>query len=88
MKANEATAHSLRLRKEQFDKAADHAFGAAATDGEVAERLGLDPSSLSLYRNGHRQPPRTLITKLLATFPDLKFEDLFETVAEPERDRQ
>jgi transcriptional regulator with XRE-family HTH domain len=83
--ANEATAHRLRLRKEQFDQAADRAFGDQATDGEVAERLGLDPSSLSLYRNGHRQPPRTLITKLLATFPDLEFEDLFEVVPETER---
>lgn len=83
MTANEATAHRLLLRKSPFDEAADRAFGSEAKDWQIAEHLGIDPATLSLYRNGHRQPPTTFVAKVLATFPNLKFEDLFERVTEP-----
>lgn len=86
MRANEATAPRLRLRKKRFDQAADEVFGSKLTDRKVAARLGVDPSVLSLYRNGHRQPPTAFITQVLAAFPNYKFEDLFEPATEPERD--
>jgi hypothetical protein len=82
--ANEQPAPRLRLRKEAFDEVADRVFGADMPDYRIAEQLGTDAASLSLYRNGHRQPPPAFIATVLARFPQAKFEQLFEHAA-PQR---
>lgn len=78
--ANNASLPRLRLRKVEFDRAADAHFGADTPDAQVAKALGVDKAVLSLYRNDKRQPPSSFITTVLSTFPDATLERFFEYV--------
>lgn len=67
----------LRLRTEAFDAWAVQMFGESTSKTQVAERLGTDKATLSLYRNHRRTPSRRFVNTVLA-LPGAAFDQLFE----------
>lgn len=66
----------LRLKTPEFDLLARARFG-VETDRDVAQRLGVNKTNLSLMRNGHMQPGEILIVRIM-TGLNCRFEDVFE----------
>jgi transcriptional regulator with XRE-family HTH domain len=69
----------LRLKTEKFDELAAAVTG-ARTDRELADRLGVSYNHLSQVRNHHRTPGNQFIANVCTAMPNVRFEDLFETV--------
>jgi hypothetical protein len=66
----------VRLRTEQLRLHAGHA--GAATNAAIAALLGMDPANVGRLLSGEIQPGESTIACVLAAFPDLQFEDLFD----------
>ena len=82
MKAHDlltASGARLRLKTEAFDRLAREALGADASDSKIAAHLGVDKSSLSQFRNGHRYASLRFAERTCAAFNAVA-DDLFEVV--------
>ena|ERR1039457_2693529 len=51
-----------------------------ATDGSVAGCLGMDRSTVNRVMHWRQRPSSKFMAQVLAAFPELRFEDLFEVV--------
>lgn len=69
----------LRLRTEEFDRIARALLG-VETDRQVAERLKVNTTTLSLIRSGKRFAPAGFIAMVMAEMPGVPLERLFEAV--------
>jgi hypothetical protein len=78
VRATKSSRLRLLLRKGQFDAACAERFGEETPKWQIADALETNAARLSLYRNGHQQPPADFVARVLATFPGTRFEDLFE----------
>lgn len=73
---------TLRLRTRQLDKYMR--LAGIGSKAELARRMGMATSSVTRVLAGSYRPGETFISRLMAAFPDLEFEDLFEVIdAEP-----
>ena len=75
----------LELRTAEFDAAAAELLGEKASKTQVAEHLGIDKATLSLYRHQRRTPSRRFVETVLATFPDATFKRFFTYAGSNER---
>lgn len=73
---------TLRLREEQLTKY--RKLAGITTNDELARRMGIDPGNLSRVLRGHQSPGPKFIASLVAAFPGMDLDDLFEVVAEAE----
>lgn len=68
----------LRLRTEQLAKF--RTLAGVKTDRELAERMGIDGGNLSRVLAGKQEPGSRFISALVAAFPGLDLDDLFEVL--------
>jgi hypothetical protein len=71
----------LRLRTEEFDRLA-RAFMGVDTDVEIAARLKVDTSTLSLIRTGKRYVSSGFVASVMKEMPDVPLDRVFEPIAE------
>jgi hypothetical protein len=71
-------ASAIRLRTEQFRRRAR--LHGLDTDTALAAHLGINRSTLFRMLNGDAAPGEKFMAQVLAAFPELRFEDLFEVV--------
>ena len=69
----------IRLRLDRFEEYAGKL--GLITDGDRAERIGVDRSTFSRIRKGEIVPGERFIVGCLVAFPNAKFEDLFAVVS-------
>lgn len=69
---------TLRLRTEQVAKY--RSLAGLATDRALAERMDFDAGNLSRVLAGKQAPGPKFIAALVAAFPGLDLDDLFEVV--------
>lgn len=50
---------------------------ASLTNQEFARKLGLDPALIGKLKKGRLKPGEKFISRILAAFPEIKFDDLF-----------
>jgi transcriptional regulator with XRE-family HTH domain len=67
---------SVELRAAQFKRYAE-AQG-LSTDSAIAERIGLDRTTVFRLFRGDVSPGERIIATVLIAFPDRRFEDFFE----------
>lgn len=77
--AEESASASVRLRAEQFTRYLE-AQGIKG-HAEIADRAGLDKTTVFRLLKGQSDPGGRFIAAILATFPDRCFEDFFEVTA-------
>lgn len=66
------------LRRNQYDKYC--ALAELTTQSQQADAFGQSEAYISRVRRGRREVNAQFIAGVLATFPDLRFDDLFEVV--------
>lgn len=66
----------LRLKTEQLAKY--RGVAGLGTDVALAERMRHDPGNLSRVLRGKQEPGPRFIAQLVAAFPGLDLDDLFE----------
>ena len=71
-------ASAIRLRPEQFRRRAR--LNGLETDTALAAHIGINRSTLFRMLNGDAAPGEKFMAQVLAAFPGLKFEDIFEVV--------
>lgn len=71
---------TLRLRKDQLGKF--RKLAGIETDAALATRMGIDAGNLSRVLRGAQQPGPRFIASLVAAFPGMDLDDLFEVVDE------
>lgn len=69
---------TLRLRADQLGKY--RGVAQINTDEALAKRMGMDPASVSRVLRGTAVPGPKFIGALVAAFPGLTIDDLFEVV--------
>lgn len=69
---------TLRLKSEALSKY--RRIAAIDTDAELAARMGIDAGNLSRVLKGTQSPGSKFIASLVAAFPGLELDDLFEVV--------
>lgn len=75
---------TVKLRKEVWDR---HMNARGLTTPEArAEHIGLSRTTVWRIEDGRMKPGEGFVAAVLARFRDLKFEDLFDVVREPERE--
>jgi transcriptional regulator with XRE-family HTH domain len=57
---------------------------ASLTNQEFARKLGLDPALIGKLKKGRLKPGEKFISRILAAFPGVKFDDLFYLEAPPD----
>lgn len=70
---------TIRIRSDNLSIA--RAAAGLDSDAALAHAMGLHSTSVYRTLSGQAQLGATFIAALLATFPDRKFDDLFEPVA-------
>lgn len=71
---------TLKLRKDQLTKF--RKLAGIETDAALAARMGIDAGNLSRVLRGAQQPGPRFIASLVAAFPGMDLDDLFEVVDE------
>lgn len=79
--ATAPTRRRLRIRRQGWDKATEHAR--LNTDKDVADALGISTTTMWRLRHGHTNVGEKVIIRALDAMPSAKFEDLFRIVDEP-----
>ena len=69
---------TLRLRTEQLSKY--RTLAGLTTDASLAERMKVDPATVSRVLRGHQAPGPRFIAALVDAFPGMDLDDLFEVV--------
>lgn len=69
---------TLRLRVDQLVKL--RTLAGITTDNALAERMRMDPASVSRVLRGKQAPGARFIAALVACFPGWDLDDLFEVV--------
>lgn len=69
---------TLRLRTDQLAKF--RKLAGVATDDALAKRMGVDPGTVSRVLRGKNEPSPKFIAALVAAFPGMDLDDLFEVV--------
>lgn len=67
---------TVRLRTGQFERYVESQ--GLKGYGAIAERTGLDRTTVFRLLNGRSDPGERIIATLLLAFPDRRFEDFFE----------
>lgn len=70
---------TLRLRTDQLAKY--RAVAGLNTDTALAERMGIDPSTVSRVLRGEQSPGVKFIPGVVSAFKGLTLDDLWEVVA-------
>lgn len=70
----------IRLKREQLDKYMR--LAGVTTETALADRMGVDKSSVYRVFMNRVTPGEKFIAGLLAAFPTLDFADLFEVITE------
>lgn len=73
---------TLRLRAQQLAKY--RKLAGITTDDALARRMGVDPATVSRVLRGKQEPGSKFIAALVAAFPGMDLDDLFEVVTEKE----
>jgi transcriptional regulator with XRE-family HTH domain len=76
----------LRLRAEQLAKY--RRLAGIETDDALAKRMGVDPGNLSRVLRGRQSPGPKFIAALVAAFPGMDLDDLFEVVTDDESEAE
>lgn len=71
---------TLRLRTTQLAKYRQ--LAGCTTDDALAKRMHVDPATVSRVLRGLQAPGPKFIASLVAAFPGLDLDDLFEVVPE------
>lgn len=66
----------LYLRDDQLKKL--RVLAGLTTDAALAERMNHDPGNLSRVLRGKQEPGPKFIPRLVAAFPGMDLDDLFE----------
>lgn len=69
---------TLRLRTEQLVKF--RTLAGVTTDDALAKRMGVDPATVSRVLRGKQEPGGKFIAALVAAFPGMDLDDLFEVI--------
>lgn len=69
---------TLRLRTAQLVKY--RTLAGIATDDSLAKRMGVDPATVSRVLRGKQEPGPRFIAALVAAFPGMDLDDLFEVI--------
>lgn len=69
---------TLRLRTEQLTKY--RKLAGLKTDASLAERMKVDPGTVSRVLGGKQEPGPRFIAALVAAFPGMDLDDLFEVI--------
>ena len=70
---------TLRLRTDQLEKM--RRLAGIQTDAALAERMGVDPATVSRVLKGKNSPGPKFMAALVSCFPGFDLDDLFEVVA-------
>lgn len=76
----------LRLRAQQLAKY--RRLAGIETDDALAKRMGIDPGNLSRVLRGKQAPGPKFIAALVAAFPGMDLDDLFEVVTDADDDTE
>lgn len=68
----------VQLRNHQYDRYCN--LAALTTQAQQAEAFGQSEAYISRVRRGRREVNAQFIAGVLAAFPELRFDDLFEVV--------
>ncbi|TDD97564.1 hypothetical protein [Actinomadura rubrisoli] len=68
----------VQLRHNQYDKYC--ALAELTTQAQQGEAFGQSEAYISRVRRGRREVNAAFIAGVLAAFPDLRFDDMFEVV--------
>lgn len=71
---------TLRLRTDQLEKM--RRLAGIQTDAALAERMGVDPATVSRVLKGKNSPGPKFMAALVGCFPGFDLDDLFEVVTE------
>ena len=71
---------TLRLRAEQLAKM--RRLAGIETDAALAERMGVDPATVSRVLKGRNAPGPKFMAALVSCFPGFDLDDLFEVVTD------
>lgn len=71
---------TLQLRADALQKY--RRIAGIDTSDALAKRMGIDPGNLSRVLAGKQMPGPKFIASLVAAFPGLELDDLFEVVLE------
>lgn len=71
---------TLRLRAEQLAKM--RRLAGIETDAALAERMGVDPATVSRVLKGKNAPGPKFMAALVSCFPGFDLDDLFEVVTD------
>ena len=71
---------TLRLRTDQLEKM--RRLAGIQTDAALAERMGVDPATVSRVLKGKNSPGPKFMAALVSCFPGFDLDDLFEVVAD------
>lgn len=69
---------TLRLRVDQLQKL--RILAGITTDAALAERMGMDPATVSRVLKGRNAPGPKFMAALVSCFPGWDLDDLFEIV--------
>jgi len=69
---------TLKLRKDQLAKF--RTLAGIKTDDALAKRMGMDPATVSRVLSGKQDPGSKFIAALVAAFPGMDLDDLFEVI--------
>ena len=71
---------TLRLRTDQLTKM--RRLAGIQTDAALAERMGVDPATVSRVLKGKNSPGPKFMAALVSCFPGFDLDDLFEVVTD------
>lgn len=71
---------TLRLRTDQLEKM--RRLAGIQTDAALAERMGVDPATVSRVLKGKNSPGPKFMAALVSCFPGFDLDDLFEVVTD------
>ena len=71
---------TLRLRTDQLEKM--RRLAGIQTDAALAERMGVDPATVSRVLKGRNAPGPKFMAALVSAFPGFDLDDLFEVVTD------
>lgn len=69
---------TLRLRADQLRKL--RTLAGITTDAALAERMGMDPATVSRVLSGRNAPGPRFMAALVGCFPGWDLDDLFEVI--------
>ena len=69
---------TLRLRTDQLEKM--RRLAGIQTDAALAERMGVDPATVSRVLKGKNSPGPKFMAALVSCFPGFDLDDLFEVI--------